>query len=115
MTDRRLHRFGVLAAASMFALAVSAGTVYAAGSADPPQPRTNEPKSPPPKGKTTKKKQKTSEQEQQEFRDGYRNAYALVQAGQYEAAFVAFKALGQDELPDVANYLGYTSRKLGRY
>ncbi len=60
----------------------------------------------------SKKKQKKSEQQ---FHDGYRLAYALVQAGQYEAAFAAFKDLDSDDTPDVANYLGYTARKLGDY
>ena len=52
---------------------------------------------------------------EQEFRDGYRAAYALVQAGDYQAAFAAFKALDADDTPDVANYMGYTARKLGDY
>ena len=60
----------------------------------------------------SKKKQKKSEQQ---FRDGYRAAYALVQAGRYKAAFAAFKALDADDTPDVANYIGYTARKLGDY
>ena len=34
---------------------------------------------------------------------------------QYEAAFAAFKDLDADDHPDVANYLGYTARKLGDY
>ena len=101
-----LNRLGVLAAASLFALSVSVGFAVAAG--DP------EPKNPPPSSpakKDTKKKKKS----EQEFRDGYRAAYALVQGGQYQAAFAAFKALEADDHPDVANYLGYVSRKLGRY
>ena len=38
-----------------------------------------------------------------------------MQAGAYEAAFAAFKDLDADDHPDVANYLGYTARKLGDY
>ena len=38
-----------------------------------------------------------------------------MQAGEYKAAFAAFKALDADDTPDVANYLGYTARKLGDY
>jgi tetratricopeptide (TPR) repeat protein len=103
----RLSRLGVLAAASLFALSVSVGAAVAAGE---PEPRNPPPSSSPAK-KDTKKKKKS----EQEFRDGYRAAYALVQAGQYQAAFAAFKALEADDHPDVANYLGYVSRKLGRY
>ena len=61
------------------------------------------------------KKKKKQQKSEQEFRDGYRAAYALVQAGDYKAAFAAFKALDADDTPDVANYLGYTARKLGDY
>jgi tetratricopeptide (TPR) repeat protein len=101
------NRLGVAAVASLFALSLTAGAAIAAG--DP------EPKGPPQEQKSqsnTKKKKKKSEQQ---FRDGYRAAYALVQAGQYAEAFAAFKALDEDDHPDVANYLGYTARKLGNY
>ncbi len=57
-------------------------------------------------------KRKTS---QQEFMAGYRYAYALIQDGQYEHGIVAMHALGHDEHPDVANYIGYSYRKLGNY
>jgi tetratricopeptide (TPR) repeat protein len=100
-------RLGVLAAASLFALSVSVGAAVAAG-----EP---EPKNPPPSSSPAKKDTKKKKKSELEFRDGYRAAYALVQAGQYQAAFVAFKALDADDHPDVANYLGYVSRKLGRY
>lgn len=102
----RCRRLGVLTAACLFGLSITAGAAFAAG--DP------EPKNPPPsqQKKDTKKKKKKSEQE---FRDGYRAAYALVQAGKYAEAFAAFKALDEDDHPDVANYLGYTARKMGNY
>ena len=107
------HRLGVLTAASLFALSVSAGAVMAAGEPDP------KPSNPPAKSSGDKvksgQKKKKDQKSEQEFRDGYRAAYALVQAGDYQAAFVAFKALDQDDHPDVANYLGYTARKLGDY
>jgi tetratricopeptide (TPR) repeat protein len=108
------NRLGVLIAASLFVLSVTAGAAFAAGEPDP------KPVNPPsksggePKVKSGQKKKKEQKSEQ-EFRDGYRAAYALVQAGDYKAAFVAFKAIGQDDHPDVANYLGYTARKLGDY
>jgi len=108
------HRLGVLTAASLFALSVSAGAVMAAGEPDP------KPNNPPAKSSGDSKtksgqKKKKDQKSEQEFRDGYRAAYALVQSGDYKAAFVAFKALDQDDHPDVANYLGYTARKLGDY
>jgi TolA-binding protein len=109
------NRLGTLAVASLFALSLGAGSAFAAGEPDPrpssPSPQQN---SSPPKGKqgSTKKKQQKSEQE---FRNQYRAAYALVQDGKYAEAFAAFKAMDEDDHPDVANYLGYTARKLGDY
>jgi tetratricopeptide (TPR) repeat protein len=119
----RHNRLGVLTAASLFALSVSIGAAVAAGEPDPPSSRNpgpmpqQKPAAQPtqpsqPKSGQKKKKEQRSEQE---FRDGYRAAYALVQAGDYKAAFAAFEALDADDTPDVANYLGYTARKLGNY
>jgi tetratricopeptide (TPR) repeat protein len=106
-------RLGVLTAASLFALSVTAGAVLAAGDPDPartnPGPSSGQQKS------TKDGKKKKDKKSEQEFRDGYRAAYALVQAGKYTEAFAAFKALDEDDHPDVANYLGYTARKLGNY
>ena len=106
-------RLGVLTAASLFALSVTAGSVLAAGD---PEPRPNSgPSSSPQQQKGTKDTKKKQKKSEQEFRDGYRAAYALVQAGKFPEAFAAFKALDEDDHPDVANYLGYTARKLGNY
>ena len=109
-------RIGVL---TVSLLALSLGPVLAAGEPDPPSSRypgtqTNKPASQP-GTKSTGKKKKNDQKSEQEFRDGYRAAYALVQAGEYKEAFAAFKALEADDTPDVANYLGYTARKLGDY
>src|SRR5690606_32798227 len=103
---------------ALFILSLGASAAPAAGDPEPRAPSgTSAPSGQPSGQKGTeqmkqKKKQKKSEQD---FRDGYRAAHALVQAGRYEAAFAAFKALDEDDHPDVANYLGFTSRKLGRY
>ncbi len=110
----RRNRFAVLTAASLFALSLGAGAVLAAGDPDPPGSRNPNPvqKQAPAGGQSDQKGQKKKKQEksEQEFRDGYRAAYALVQAGDYKAAFAAFQALDADDTPDVANYLGYTAR-----
>src|SRR3954452_13085202 len=114
-----LNRLGMLTAASLLAVSLGAGGAFAAGDPDPPGSRNPGPIQQPagPKGTkdTATKKKKNDQKSEQEFRDGYRAAYALVQAGDYRAAFAAFKALDQDDHPDVANYLGYTARKLGDY
>jgi tetratricopeptide (TPR) repeat protein len=111
------NRFAILTAASLFALSVSVGAVLAAGEPDPPGSRNPNPatKQAPAGQKTTGQKKKKEQKSEQQFRDGYRAAYALVQAGDYQAAFAAFKALDADDTPDVANYMGYTARKLGDY
>src|ERR1700752_333237 len=114
----RFGRLSALTPASLFALSLGVGAALAAGEPDPPGARSpgpsqsQKPASGSKESSGAKKKQKKSEQE---FRDGYRLAYALVQAGQFEAAFAAFKDLDADDTPDVANYLGYTARKLGDY
>ena len=38
-----------------------------------------------------------------------------VAQGQYEAGITAMHALGRDDHPDVANYIGYANRKMGNY
>ena len=114
-----IRRLAVLTTASLFALSLGVGAALAAGEPDPPGARNPGPSqsqkpASQPKEKSGSKKKKEQKSEQ-DFRDGYRLAYALVQAGAYEAAFAAFKDLEADDHPDVANYLGYTARKLGDY
>lgn len=59
-----------------------------------------------------KKKQKQSEQK---FLDGYRRAHDLIYRKQdYAAGIAALRALKRDDHPDVANLIGFSSRKLGR-
>jgi tetratricopeptide (TPR) repeat protein len=113
MSRHNRLRLGVLTAASLFALSVTAGAALAAGEPDPA--RNNPGPAAAPKGTKDTKKKKNEKKSEQEFRDGYRAAYALVQVGKYAEAFAAFKALDEDDHPDVANYLGYTARKLGNY
>jgi tetratricopeptide (TPR) repeat protein len=66
------------------------------------------------KEKTTQQKKK-KEQRSEQFYEGYRLSFTLVQAGQYEAAFASLKDLDAADDADVANLLGYTARKLGDY
>ena len=112
MTTRHCSRFGVVAAAVLFAFAVSAGPALAAedsGSRFPP---------PPPDQKGQKQQQgqkKKKKQSQEQLREGYQHARALIMDGQYEAGIAAMHALGHDDNPEIANFIGYASRKLGRY
>jgi tetratricopeptide (TPR) repeat protein len=100
-----LRRAGVLAAAALLVTAVSMKpvTVYAMGT-----------DSPPPADDGSKKKKKKRDSGVIELRD-YREARQLILDGKYEAGIAAMHALGHDEHPDVANYIGYANRKMGDY
>jgi len=116
MTTRQANRLGLIGTAALFAFAVSAGPLLAAedsGSRFPP-PSTDQGSQ---KGKTQKsqKKNKKEQRSQQELREGYQHARALIMGGQYEAGIAAMHALGHDDNPEIANFIGYASRKLGRY
>ena len=111
-----LRRAGTLAAAALLVTAVSMKpvTVYAMGTDSPP---------PADDGSKKKKKKKDSsvieqqqqQQAQEKFLRDYREARQLILDGKYEAGIAAMHALGHDEHPDVANYIGYSYRKLGDY
>jgi tetratricopeptide (TPR) repeat protein len=111
---KALRTFGMFAAAALLVTAVSIKpvAVYAMGTDNPP---TDD-------GKKKKKKNDGSviEQRQQQQADAkflrdYRAARELILAGHYEAGIAAMHALGRDEHPDVANYIGYANRKMGNY
>ena len=111
-------RLSVLLAATCFGFAVTAPDLARAVGNDPPAPVQSQ--SPPaPKGtaKTKKKRAKKSEkQSEQQFLKSYSNAYAMIYTQHnYSSGIAALKALGHDDHPDVANLIGYSSRKLGRY
>jgi len=112
-------RLTALIACAAFALAVaSTDRARAVDSTSPspsPQPTatTDKPAKKSSKKKATKQKEKKSEQQ---FINGYKAAHAIIyQQHDYAAGIAALKALGHDENPDVANLIGYSSRKLGRY
>ena len=115
------RRFGLLAATAVFGVALAAGSsgAWAIGM----EPKTDT-VTPPPATKsqtdqgTTKKKKSAKKGEKSsalEWINRFWAAHALIQKGDYEAGIAAMHALGSDEHPDVATYLGYASRKLGRY
>lgn len=113
----RLDRISLLAATALLGLAVGASPALSAGTdspAPPPAPadqKGTDSKAPDDKKATDQLELKS----QRDFLNGYRHAYDLIQNGQYEAGIAALRALKQDDHPDVANYVGYASRKLGRY
>ena len=115
-----LRHIGLFAAAALLVTAVSIKpvAVYAMGTDSPPAPTDD--------GKKKKKKNDGSAIEQQEqklaqekeqtkFLRDYRAAREMILAGNYKAGIAAMHALGHDDNAEVANYIGYASRKLGRY
>jgi tetratricopeptide (TPR) repeat protein len=117
MKPRHPNQFAILTAVTLFAFAVSSGpalSVDDGGRFPPPPPQDQGRKGQKPQQQKSQKKKKEQKSEQ-ELRDGYQHAYRLIMSGQYEAGIAAMHDLGHDDNPEVANYLGYASRKLGRY
>jgi tetratricopeptide (TPR) repeat protein len=68
-------------------------------------------KKPASEGKTRAPEKKS----EQMFLEGYKHAFDLIYRQQnYADAIVALRALARDDHPDVANLIGFASRKLGR-
>jgi tetratricopeptide (TPR) repeat protein len=110
-----LRHIGLFAAAALLVTAVSFKpvAVHAMGT-DTPYPTTDD------DAKKKKKKSNMIEQQEQQlaqekFLRDYRAARQLILAGNYQAGIAAMHALGHDEHPDVANYIGYANRKMGNY
>jgi tetratricopeptide (TPR) repeat protein len=110
-----LRHIGIFAAAALLVTAVSIkpAAVHAMGT-DTPYPTTDD------DGKKKKKKSNMIEQQEQQlaqekFLRDYRAARQLILAGNYQTGIAALHALGHDEHPDVANYIGYSFRRMGNY
>ena len=115
MTSYRLY---ALIAASAFAVAMT----LPARAVDSPSPMADPPKAQTaaPKAEKAAKKKKAPKKEEkkteQHFIDGYKAAHAMIyRQHQYADAIDKLKSLGHDDNADVANLIGYSSRKLGRY
>ena len=96
------------AALALFAATLVGGPAAAVGPESDPPPSQ-------PSGDTKGDDKTKPKRSEQKFQDGFRAAHQLIQQQQYEAGIAALRALRRDDHPDVANYLGYASRKLGRY
>ena len=98
---------------AMFAAATMAGpmvSVAKAAGGDTPSPPSDSSKN------KKKKHDKSSSIEDQKFLEGYRSAYATIyDRHDYASAIAELKALGRDDVADVANLIGYSYRKLGDY
>ena len=109
-----LRHAGVFAAAALLvtAITIKPVAVFAMGTDNPP---------PTDDGKKKKKKNNNAIEQQEQllaqekFLREYRSARQLILDGNYEAGIATMHALGHDEHPDVANYIGYANRKMGKY
>lgn len=98
---------------AMFAAAAAVGPMVhsakAAGS-DSPSPPADSAKN------KKKKSDKSSSIDDPKFLESYRTAYATIyDRHDYASAIAQLKALGHDDVADVANLIGYSYRKLGDY
>lgn len=122
-----LRRIALLAAVAFFAVAITA-PVLAMAPEEPAKPaaapdkkdekkdskdaKPADSKAPDAKSEDAKPADKKSDLD---FRDGYKRAYEAVYKRQdYAAGIATLRTLGQDHHPDVANLIGFASRKLGR-
>jgi len=119
---RLLQHAGIFAAAALIAVAVGGRPAAAVGTDNPPPASDSSKKSDKKKSEKKKKDDKsgalTLEQKKiadAKFLEGYRAAREMILAGKYDDGIAAMHALGHDEHPDVANYIGYSYRKLGDY
>jgi predicted Zn-dependent protease len=114
---------GSLAAISIAAVSIAGALVIApgiaagAGAGMPSAGGGASAQSPPAQQKSqAKKKSPGNRSSIEDFIAGYKAAYALIyERGEYEKAIAALRALDHDDNADVANLIGYASRKLGRY
>lgn len=109
-----MRRSSLLAAAVAMGVALGLGPALAEGNPSPPPPSSGG-SAPAPKATKEKKKSKKEKKADTEFQARYAAGFGLIQQGRYAEAIAAFRAIGHDDHPDVANYIGFASRKLGHY
>ncbi len=122
------YRMTAALAIGLLSFAVAAPPTGAVETSDPPlpAPQTNtKPKPAPQPAATTKPQEKPKPENTTQpqpkgssdlFLKGYKVAHTLIyRRHAYAAGIAKLKSLGHDEHPDVANLIGYSSRKLGRY
>jgi tetratricopeptide (TPR) repeat protein len=110
------RRLGILAAAALLVAAVGLKPVHAIETdspAPPPEPAVK--KSTDHKKVDVKHKKKHKKKSDAEFLREYRAARALMLEHKYRAGIAAMHAIGHDEHPDIATYIGYAYRKLGDF
>ncbi len=104
----------VIAIAALLVTAVGFQPASAAGT-DTPPPSDSKDKKKDKKAIDENAQQLAAAESYQEFLRGYRAARELILAGQYDKGIAAMHALGRDDHPDVANYIGYANRRMGHF
>ena len=123
MPVTKLNRFAIIAAVALIAGALAGSNPAAAiDTESPATPAATQGKAEKKPGivqhikKRFSKKKNQEKKSEQEFFQRYRAAHALIyKEKNFAAGIVALHAIGHDEHPDVANLLGFASRKLGDY
>ena len=107
-----MSRFSTKALALAFVATLTAAPVVSAYAAGGDTPTS----APAPATKGKKKGNKSSSIEDPKFLAAYRSAYATIyDRHDYTGAIDQLKALGREDVADVANLIGYSYRKLGDY
>ena len=115
MAKRSLSYLALIAGGA-FALTVALPPVAVAVDSSNPVPPAQQSSQSGKPAKASKKKTKKEKKSEQQFIDGYKAAHAMIyRRHDYTAGIDKLKSLGHDDNPDVANLIGYSSRKLGRY
>ena len=118
MTASRFRLSALLTACALgFAVALpsTATAIDSSGTVVETQTQSQKPASTSTKA-NKKKKAKKNKRSDLQFIEGYKAAHAMIyQNNDYAGGMAKLKSLGRDEHPDVANLIGFTSRKLGRY
>jgi tetratricopeptide (TPR) repeat protein len=130
ITSRILRHALAVFAAAVIATAFTLKPASAIGTDTPPPPKSDGGKKADKKVDKKTDKQKTEKKKKHDksgaldpqdkisdakFLAGYRAARALILDGDYEDGIAAMHALGHDDHPDVANYIGYAYRRLGDF
>jgi tetratricopeptide (TPR) repeat protein len=118
MTKRSFSVFALIAGGA-FALTLALPPAAVAVDSTNPTVPSAQPSSsskPAKPAKASKKKGKKEKKSEQQFINGYKAAHATIyKRHDYAKGIDMLKALSHDDNPDVANLIGYSSRKLGRY
>jgi tetratricopeptide (TPR) repeat protein len=108
-----IFRVSALLAASLLVAPKPAFAADTNTPSSPPQSQSQKPVDSKKKKPASKKQDKKSEQQ---FIDGYKAAHAMIyQSNDFAGGIAKLRSLNQDNHPDVANLIGFSSRKLGRY